>query len=65
MSQWEGLAIVLAIVALGDIVSKVTKGKFPSALVISLCFIVGYWTFLPTDLINTSGVSAAVYNICA
>lgn len=65
MSQWEGLAIVLAIVALGDIVSKLTKGKFPSALVISLCFIVGYWTILPKDLISTSGVTSAVYNICA
>ena len=65
MSQWEGLAIILAVVALGDIVSKITKGKFPSALVVVLCFIVGYWTILPTDLITTSGISSGVYNICS
>lgn len=65
MSQWQALAIILLIVALGDIVSKLTKGKFPSAMVIVLCFIIGYWTILPTDLITTSGVSSQVYNICA
>lgn len=65
MSQWEGLAIILAFMALGDIISKVTRGKFPSALVVVLCFIVGYWTVLPKDLITTSGISSGVYNICA
>lgn len=65
MSQWEALAIILLIMALGDIISKVSKGKVPSALVIVLCFVIGYWTILPGDLINTSGISTGVYNICS
>lgn len=65
MSQWEALAIILLIMALGDILSKVSKGKIPSALVIVLCFVIGYWTILPGDLINTSGISTGVYNICS
>lgn len=65
MSQWEALAIILLIMALGDILSKVSKGKIPSALVIVLCFVIGHWTILPGDLINTSGISTGVYNICS
>ena len=65
MSQWEALAIILLIMALGDILSKVSKGKLPSALVIVLCFVIGYWTILPGDLITTSGISTGVYNICS
>lgn len=65
MSQWEALAIILLIMALGDILSKVSKGKLPSALVIVLCFVIGYWTILPGDLITTSDISTGVYNICS
>lgn len=65
MSQWEALAIILLIMGLGDIVSKLTRGKVPSALVIVLCFVIGYWTILPGDLIGTSGISTGVYNICS
>ncbi|OUQ15307.1 hypothetical protein B5E84_15115 [Lachnoclostridium sp. An14] len=59
------MAIILLIMALGDILSKVSKGKLPSALVIVLCFVIGYWTILPGDLITTSGISTGVYNICS
>lgn len=65
MSQWEALAIVLLIMALGDIISKLSKGKIPSAMVIVLCFVIGYWTVLPSDLITTSGISSGVYTICS
>lgn len=65
MTQWEALAIILLLMALGDILSKISKGKVPSALVIVLCFVIGYWTILPGDLITTSGISTGVYNICS
>ena len=31
MTQWEALAIILLLMALGDILSKISKGKVPSA----------------------------------
>lgn len=50
------LAIVMILVAMaiGDFVSTKTKALVPSVFVTALIFIIGYWTFLPQDVVGLS-----------
>ncbi len=50
------LAFMIVAIAyyIGDIVSTVTKAWVPSTFVTAICFIAGYWTFFPDDIVATS-----------
>jgi hypothetical protein len=49
--------VVIVFLALGDLVSARTKGVLPSVFVISLLFLVGYWSeLLPVDIVKTVGL---------
>ena len=50
MTQMLSLLFILAIMGFAEIVSKLTKGKIPSALILALGYIVGFWTILPKIL---------------
>lgn len=52
------LAVVCVIMFLGDIVSVKSNGRIPSLLIISLCFMVGFWTIFPKDVLDTSMVNS-------
>lgn len=64
LSQFGALSVILLAMVLGELVSKVTKGRVPSALVISVVLILGFWTVLPADLAERAGISSGIYNIC-
>ncbi len=63
MTQMLSLFFVLAIMGFSEIVSKLTKGKIPSALILALGYIIGFWTVLPSDIVQSSGIST-MYTIC-
>ena len=63
MTQMLSLLFILAIMGFAEIVSKLTKGKVPSALILALGYIVGFWTILPKDIVQNSGI-ATMYTIC-
>ena len=63
MTQMVSLLFVLAIMGFSEIVSKLTKGKIPSALILALGYIIGFWTVLPKDIVQSSGIST-MYTIC-
>lgn len=49
-------AIVCVIMFLGDFVSTRSKGRVPSLLIIAICFLAGFWTIFPKDILVTSGM---------
>ena len=65
LSQFAALAILFAIMVLGEVVGKLTKGKVPGALAITVVMLLGFWTILPLDLVERAGVSMPIYSFCA
>lgn len=47
-------AVVCIIMYLGDFVSIKSKGRIPSLLIIATCFLLGYWTIFPKDILDIS-----------
>lgn len=64
MTQMLSLLFVLAIMSFAEIVSKLTHGKIPSALILAVGYIIGFWTILPKDIVTSSGISS-MYVICS
>ena len=54
---------VVFVMFVGEAVSTKTRGIFPQMLFVSFVFLVGFWTFLPDDIIDLSGLSIAA-EIC-
>lgn len=48
------LVVVCVIMFLGDLVSRKTSSKVSSLIVIALCFMIGFWTVFPKDILDTS-----------
>ncbi len=58
LNQGSALLIIAIIMWLSDIVGTATKAKVPGTFVLSLILLVGWWTVLPQDLLDISGVTA-------
>ncbi len=63
ISPFGALTILLLVMVLGELITKVTKGWVPSALVITLVLCAGFWTILPADLVARAGISATLFQI--
>lgn len=50
-------AVVCIIMYLGDFVSIKSKGRIPSLLIIATCFLLGYWTIFPQDILDISMIN--------
>lgn len=57
--------IISCIYMIGDLVGTATKAWVPSVFVIAVLFLIGYWTFLPTEIIVTSGLSMTLIGMLA
>lgn len=42
--------VAVAFLAIGDVISTKTKAYVPSIFVTAVCFLIGFWTFLPKDI---------------
>lgn len=51
---YTAFAVVMVIMCLGEFVSKKSKGRIPSLLIIAICFLAGFWTVFPKDILVTS-----------
>lgn len=61
-NQYIAIACVLAVMVVGDLVSKWTQGKVPSGVAIMLLLIAGFWSgILPTDLATAAGLGGKMY----
>jgi hypothetical protein len=60
MSQMLALVIVVAVLFIGDVVSVRTKAWIPSVFVCAVLFLLGYWTFFPSDIVAVAGIPPVV-----
>ena len=56
MTQLFSLIIMLGLFCVAEILSKLTKGKIPAALIMALSYIIGFWTFMPADIVKNGGL---------
>lgn len=47
--------IIVVLQAFGDIISERTGGRLPSIFVSALLFLIGFWTILPTEIVQNVG----------
>ena len=62
-NPYIAFGILVAIMALGDVVSKVSKGWFPSGLAIMILLVAGFWTILPATLAADAGITTGIYKL--
>ncbi|MFR5601497.1 MAG: hypothetical protein ACLTKI_03670 [Lachnospiraceae bacterium] len=55
---YTAFAVVMAIMFLGELVSLKSRGRIPSLLIIAICFLAGYWTVFPRDILDISMVNS-------
>ena len=56
MSVVTGFVVVAAFMAIGDIISAKTKAFVPSVFVAAVLFLIGFWTFVPENVIDIPGL---------
>ena len=54
MTFFTAFIAVAACMVIGELVSHFTKAWIPSVFVTAVCFLIGYWTFFPADMVSTS-----------
>jgi len=59
----ECFLIVVAFLAIGEFVSTKTKAYIPSVFVAALCFLIGFWTFAPKDLVTQASFGPSFVSI--
>lgn len=60
MSLLMAFSTVLIVLSLGDIVSTRTKAFIPSVFVAALLFLIGFWTFFPSDIVALAGFQTPI-----
>lgn len=60
MPQLLAFAILALILYVGDVVSTRTKSWLPSVFVCAVLFLLGYWTFFPTDIVELAGIQTPI-----
>ncbi|MBP1971369.1 hypothetical protein J2Z83_003508 [Virgibacillus natechei] len=60
MSQMLALVIIVFILFIGDFIAVRTKAWVPSIFIAAILFLLGYWTFFPTEIVATAGVPPVV-----
>lgn len=60
MSLLMAFSIVLIVLSLGDIVSTRTNAFIPSVFVAALLFLIGFWTFFPSDIVAQAGFETPI-----
>lgn len=60
MSQMLALSILVFILFIGDVVAIRTKAWVPSIFISAVLFLIGYWTFFPSNIVELSGIPSVV-----
>ncbi|RNF38399.1 hypothetical protein [Planococcus salinus] len=60
MAQMLALAIIVFILFIGEIVSIRTRAWIPSIFISGILFLLGYWTFFPSEIVAIAGVPPVV-----
>lgn len=63
MSLIVAFILILATLAIGEIVSIRTKAIIPSVFVTALLFLVGYWTIFPANILEVAGFGPSIIQV--
>ena len=63
MSLIVAFILILATLAIGEIVSIRTKAIIPSVFVTALLFLVGYWTIFPANILGVAGFGPSIIQV--
>lgn len=56
----EAFMLMLAALAIGEVVSIKTKALIPSIFVTATIFIIGFWTIFPKDILQIGGIGPSL-----
>ncbi len=56
--------IVVALLVIGEIVSNVTKAYIPSVFVTAVLLMIGFWTFIPKDVVSQASFGKEFVPVC-
>src|SRR5690606_31324749 len=65
MSNILAFLILAVIYYIGEFVGTKTKAWVPLVFVIAILFLVGYWTFFPTDIVSLAGMGPPLGGLLA
>ena len=60
MSLMMAFCTVLIVLTIGDVVSTKTKAFVPSVFVSAIIFLIGFWTFFPSEIVSLAGFTQPV-----
>ena len=63
MSLIVAFILILATLAIGEIVSIRTKAIIPSVFITALLFLVGYWTIFPANILEVAGFGPSIIQV--
>jgi len=63
-SSIECSFFVVAFLAIGEFVATKTKSYVPSVFIAALCFLIGYWTFVPKDFVADGSFGKQFVPVC-
>lgn len=49
---------MLILVIIGEVISTATKAFVPSMFITAVLFVLGFWTYLPTDILQQAGIAS-------
>lgn len=57
LTTQSAFLLMLACLVIGEVISTKTKAFVPSMFISATLFVIGFWTFFPTDILQQGGVS--------
>ena len=60
-AQWDvqtAFLTMLILVIIGEVISTATKAFVPSMFITAVLFVLGFWTYLPTDILQQAGIAS-------
>ena len=64
MNILYAFAVVSIFMALGEFVSTRTKAYVPAIFVSAMCFLFGFWTFIPKDIVAVASFGKEFVTVC-
>ncbi|AKA68283.1 hypothetical protein [Clostridium scatologenes] len=63
-SAIECFAIVMAFLLIGEVISNKTKAYVPSVFLSAVLFMIGFWTFVPKDVVSQASFGDNFVSVC-
>lgn len=60
-AEWDvqtAFLTMLLLIIIGEVISTATKAFVPSMFITAVLFVIGFWTFIPADILQQGGIAA-------